>query len=730
MGGIKIKQHDITDCGAACLASISAHYRLRIPIAKIRQYAGTGKNGTNVMGLLEAAEKLGFEAKGVRGDKESLARIPKPAIAHLCLANKLHHFVVIYRVSAKGITIMDPGTGKMSTWGTEAFQREWTGILVIMLPGENFKPGSETVSRWIRFWELIRPHRFMLFQSLIGSVFYTLLGFAISVYLQKITDHVWVNGDYRLLNLLSLLMLFLLLVRMVLSILKDIFLLRVGQEIDGRLIMGYYRHLLKLPQRFFDTMRVGEIVSRVNDAVKIRVFISNTSLSLSVNFFIVLFSFLILFTYYWKLGVIMLAAVPMYLLVYLITDRLNKRTERKIMEYSADLESQLVESLQTMSTIKQFGLEDLASVKTESRFVPLLRTGYSSSLNQVLSANTTQGISGFFTIALLWLGSYYVLRQEITPGELLSFYAIIGYFTTPVATLVSSNKIIQNALIAADRLFEIIDLDQEDSGSQNVLQPGLDGDIRFHKVSFRYGSGPYVLRDLDLIFRRGEITAVVGESGTGKSTLAHILQKLYPLDKGRVFFGELELGYIPNQSLRKAVAIVPQKMHLFNGTILENIALGEVQPNMAKVLNICKDLGLLAYIESLPNGFHTPVGENGTALSGGQKQRIAIARALYLEPGILVLDEAVSSLDSLSEKLVMDTLFSLRKSGVTIVLISHRLSAMLHADRIVVLGKEGVLEEGTHKDLLSKRSHYFNFWNHQSPFGLDHKGFDANSQML
>lgn len=713
--GIRIKQHDITDCGAACLASVSAFYRLHLPLSKIRQFAHTDQTGTNILGLLEAAQKLGFDAKGVRGNRESLFQIPKPSIVHIIVKNTLQHYVVLYKITRSKVKIMDPGSGEMVTRTLDDFMKEWTGVLVILLPGENFVPGNEKVSLLRRFWFLLRPHKYTLIQALIGSVFYTLLGFTTSIYIQKITDHVLVNGNLKLLNIMSAFMILLLMLQMCLSVFKDVFLIRTGQEIDARLILGYYRHLLKLPQQFFDSMRVGEIISRINDAVKIRMFINNTSLSFMVNFFIVLFSFSIMFAYYWKLGMLMLCLIPIYALVYFLTNYFNKKTERKIMESSADLESQLVESLNSMSTVKQFGLEDLAHEKTEIRFIKLLRSGYQSSVNHVFSQASTQSVSGLFTILLLWTGSYYVLARELTPGELLSFYVIAGYFTSPVSGLISSNKSIQNALIAADRLFEIMDIERETSINRYPL-PKIDpGDICFKNITFGYGARKTIFREFNLSLKHGEISAITGESGSGKSTLMRLLQQVYALKRGSIFLGRHNLAYIEKKSLKDLISVVPQKIDLFAGTVTENIAVGCSKVDMEKLLDLCKMLGMLHFIEKLPHGFNTPLGENGTTLSGGQKQRIAIARALYRDPAILILDEATSSLDSRAETYVQSAISNFKEKGHTVILISHRLSSLVQADRIFYLNHGKVVEKGPHRQLIQQNGPYQKLWNKQFP---------------
>jgi ATP-binding cassette subfamily B protein len=715
MAKTTIKQHDITDCGAACLASIAAHYDLQIPIARIRQYAGTDKKGTNVLGLIEAAQKLGFEAKGVRGDFESLFKIPKPAIAHIVVKERLHHYVVIYEASKTHITIIDPGNGKILKKTHEEFTKEWTGVLVLLMPQDSFVAGNEKVSIYKRFWFLLKPHKFVLTQALIGAVVYTLLGFSTSIYIQKLTDFVLVGGNTRLLNLLGLIMLCLLILQVIIGVFKDVFLIKTGQQIDARLILGYYKHLLKLPQPFFDTMRVGEIISRINDAVKIRAFINGVSLSLTVNFLILIFSFGLMFFYYWKLALIMLLVIPLYAIIYFITNKLNKKTERAIMERSADLESQLVESLNAVGTIKRFGLESFANIKTETRFISLLNIGYKSALNSVFSGSSSNFIAQLFTIILLWTGSYFVIEREITAGELMSFYAIIGYFTGPVSSLIGANRQIQNALIAADRLFEIMDLEREESENKIVLSHEKLGDITFKNVRFRYGTRVEVFRDFNLTIPKGRITAIVGESGSGKSTLMSLLQNIYSIQEGRISIGDLDLKYIDTESLRELVSVVPQKIDLFAGNVIENIAVGEFVPNMEKIIEICKSIGILEFIETLPNGFGTYLGENGASLSGGQKQRIAIARALYKEPEILVLDEATSSLDSKSENYIQKTINTLREKEKTIIIIAHRLSTVINADLIVVLDKGSVLEQGTHKELYSKKEHYFDLWQQQMP---------------
>lgn len=713
--GINVIQHDITDCGAACMASVCAHYGLLFPISRIRQYAFTDEKGTNVLGLIEAANKLGFSAKGVRAHYEALHKmVPKPAIAHVVLKNGLEHFVVIYKVTEKQVTYMDPADGRMHKKNSEAFCEEWSGVLVMLEPEASFQKGNQKKSNFRQFISLLMPHKSMLLQALFGALVFSILGLSTSIYVGKITDYVLIDNNVNLLNLMGVIMIVILLVRTFIGSMKSILALKTGQRIDAALILGYYKHLLTLPQQFFDTMRVGEIISRVNDAVKIREFINNVSLELVVNVMILFFSFCVMCIYSWELALVTMCSIPLFLIIYWLFNQLNRKYQRGIMESAADLESQLVESINAISTMKRFGVEEYANLKTESRFVHLLRNTYRSIYGYILAEGSIQFVSTGITIAVLWIGSLLVIKQELTPGSLIVFYSLIGYVLSPISSLITSNKDIQDALIAADRLFQIMDLEREEDGSPKFeLESDMMGDISFENVNFRYGSRKQVFESLNLKIAQGKTTAIIGGSGSGKTTLVSILQHIYPIESGRVRIGSYDVAQISNESLRRRIGTVPQQIELFAGTIIENIALGELQPDIKRIVALVEQLGLSDFIEGLPKGYMTYVGEHGMSLSGGERQRIAIARALYKEPDILIFDEATSSLDSISERYVKETLTMLAKQGKTIIVIAHRLSTVKSADCIVVLENGIVTETGTHEELYKSNGLYSKLWNEQ-----------------
>jgi ATP-binding cassette subfamily B protein len=705
--GICVKQRDITDCGAACLVSIAAFYKLHYPVSKIRQYAGTDQRGTNVLGIIEASAKLGLVARGARGKAESLDKIPLPAILHVTVDN-LNHYVVAYKVSKQRIIVMDPAEGRMIRYKKNEFLVNWSGVVILMEPGDAFQTGNKVESNLNRFMKLVAPHRSVMLQAVIGAVVYTILGLATSIYVQKIVDHVLVDGNTRLLNLLSVVMIIFLVFQLIIGNTKSILAIQTGQRIDAKLILGYYKHILRLPQQFFDTMRVGEIISRINDAVKIRNFVNETAISLVVNIMIIVFSVTLMFFYYWKLALIMLTIIPVYFVIYLCSDYFSNRQQRLLMEDSAALETQLVESLNAAGTLKKFSIEAYASAQTENRFMQLLRSIYRAAITNLYVSGFSEITTRLYTIVLLWAGSYYVIERELSPGELLSFYALIGYLTTPASALVGANRSIRDALIAADRLYEIIDLDHEQHRELDLAF--IAGDIKFQNACFRYGTRTAVFESLDLNIRIGTKTAIVGESGSGKSTIAALLLKLYELQSGNIFIGSHNISHINARNLRNHISVVPQQIELFAGTIIENIALGCPTPDLEKLIFICQVTGLHEFIQQLPMHYHSVLSEQGVNLSGGQRQKLAIARALYRDPEILILDEATSSLDAESEQQVQRAFDWFMSQNKTLIIIAHRLSTIRNCDEILVLLKGKLAESGTHDQLITNNGYYRALW--------------------
>lgn len=406
-------------------------------------------------------------------------------------------------------------------------------------------------------------------------------------------------------------------------------------------------------------------------------------------------------------------SIPIYAIIYFIADKLNQKIERSVMEDTASVESQLFESLDGVKTIKQFGIEEYANRKTEKCFVKLLYSVYDSIKTSVFSDLSSDFVSRLFTVILIWSGCYFVVGGDMTIGEVMSFYTLVGYFTAPVSSLITANQSVREAVVAADRLYEYMDVDRGEDVGNVTLSHDSVGDIVFENVEFTYSSGRQIFTDFNIRFSKSKMSAIVGESGSGKTTLINLLQNLYPISSGKILIGDTPLNQLSNKSLRSVVSVVPQQVTLFSGNVVENIALGELEPDVERIEGIVKQLGLVDFIKNLPDGYETQIGEDGAMLSGGQKQRLAIARVLYKNPEIIIFDEATSSLDSISEKYVHDTLQELRNQGKTIIVIAHRLSTIRWADEIFVLENGKLVEQGNFSDLMALNGKFSDLWNLQ-----------------
>jgi ATP-binding cassette, subfamily C, bacteriocin exporter len=688
-----VKQRDHYDCGVACLAAVASHYDMRLSVAQIRQLTGTDQNGTSIFGLVQASKQLGFIARAVKAQTEELSGIAFPAIAHVVLEGKRFHYVAVLKIKKSRVTVMDPATGRFSRYPIHQFQQMWTGVLVLMAPGTSFQPSDQRSSRFAWYLQLLRPHRSTLVQTLFGAILGTLLALTGSFYIQKVVDSVIVESNSQLLNLLSIAMLVALAFQVVINIGQNLLLTRSGQSIDLTLILSYYRHLFTLPQTFFDGMRVGEMISRINDAVKIRAFLNQQGSNLIISVFTLVLAVFAMFLFSWRLALLSLAFLALYSILFRIAVLGNRLFSRRIMEQSADFDAQIVESLEMASTLRRFDRQWVAEMKTESLLVKLLSSTYSSGLYGIAVNSVGSIIVQGFTIGLLWIGASSVIQAQMTPGQLVSCFALTGYLTGPANNLLSIIVSALEAQVAADRLFEILDLESEkNAGTIDIGEIGTL-EICLQNVSFAYPARPPIFQKVDARFLPSQITLIRGESGSGKSSILALLQRFYLPSEGRIFFGQYEIGYLRSSSLRTQVAVVPQKTDLMSGTVIENITLGEFEPDMRNVLAICTKLGMLDFIQSLPEGFETRLAENGRNLSGGQRQRLAIARALYADAPVYLFDEPMAALDEFSGQRFLNVLQELRGLGKIVVLVSHDRRLISFADRVYTVADGTITSE-------------------------------------
>lgn len=712
-----IKQHDIKDCGAACIATISKQYGLKIPISKIREIAGTDKQGTSAYGLIKAAEHLGFTAKGIKiiKNEEIFTEFPLPAIAHVIIDGTLLHYIVIHKITKKEILIADPAKGIVK-YKPEDFYKIWTGILIIMVPNTEFKRGDETKGLFLRFFMLIKPQKKLLINIFFSSIILTLLGILGSFYFQFLVDDILKYNLEKMLHIISIGFIILSIFSVLLNAFRIHLIMYLAQRIDIPLMLGYYNHVIELPMNFFGTRQVGEIVSRFNDAAKIREAISNAVLTMMIDVLMVVIGGCVLFKQNQLLFRITIIPVVLYSAIVFLFNKPIKNINRVTMEDNAKVTSYLVESLNGIETIKSFNAERKVNLETEKRFVKLIKSTFKDGWINNIESSLKEGIKLIFGIVILWIGAYEVIHGSLTIGQVLAFNALLAYFLTPIENLINLQPEIQTAIVAADRLSEILDLEVEKSkDEQSKIKPAtLKGNIEFKNISFRYGTRQLILKDLNLSINQGEKIALVGESGSGKTTIVKLIMNFYECEKGELLINGYNIKDINLEALREKIAYISQDIFLFSGTIKENLSLGGDNIDLENIVEACKKAKIHDFINSLPLRYNTLIEENGENLSGGQKQRLAIARAILKKPDIIIMDEATSSLDSTTEKAIERTMYEFSKD-ITTIIIAHRLSTIMKCDKIYVMDKGKILESGSHKELINNHKIYYNLWKDQLP---------------
>lgn len=721
-----VKQHDITDCGAACLATIAKQNGYKIPISKIREIAGTDKQGTNAFEMVKAAEQLGFSAKAVKGDQKAFfSEFPLPCIAHVIVNGNLMHYVVVHKITKKQIIIADPGRGIVKLTPKEFFGKatspgkppeyQWTGVLIFLVKSESFVKGNETKGLFQRFFHLLLPQKNLLLHIFMASLVYTILGIAGAFYYKALMDDILPDGLIRTLTTLSVGVIFLNIFKVILDAIRSHLLLYLSQKLDIALLLGYYRHILELPMNFFGSRKVGEIVSRFNDASNVRDAISGATLTIMIDTLMAVGGAIVLYIQNAKMFGIAVILVVLYAAIVLGFRKSYDKWNRNQMEDNAQLTSYLVESLNGMQTVKAFNAERKANYETESRFVKLLKSVFRLSFIGNMQNALKVFVELVGGIVILWVGGVDVIHGSLTMGQLITFQSLLVYFLDPVKNLINLQPQMQTAVVAADRLGEILDLEAEKGESERrKLHPeSIAGDIELKNIDFRYGTRKLVLEDVSLTIRKGEKVAFVGESGSGKTTLAKLLLHLYQAESGEILINGNNIEDIRIETLRERIAYIPQETFLFSGSIYENLTLGIDYPVMEDVVDAAKKAQAHGFINEMPLRYETRLEENGANLSGGQRQRLAIARAMLKKPDVLILDEATSNLDAVTERALDDTIREFSKD-MTTIFIAHRLSTIKNCDRIYIMDKGRIIESGTHEELKKLGGKYAGLVRHQS----------------
>ena len=723
-----IKQTDPKDCGPVCMAMISNYYGYSVSVTRLREYGGTDLQGTNIAGLMKIAEKLGFNARGVRAeDPSALYEIPTPSIAHVITKDGFAHFVIIEEVRNNMVTVVDPAKGRR-TEKIEEFCQYWTGVLVLIEKNKYFRKGDESIKFLPMMLSVLKPNKNLIIAIFIASLFLNLFGFLGTFYFKFLVDDIVPNQLLTSLHTISLGILFMYVLQNVLTFARNHLILYFGMRTDISLMLGYYKHVLSLPMNFFETRKVGEVLSRFMDASKIRDAIASAAVTSLIDIVMIIVGSIILYIQNSTLFLITLLTIPIYIsLAYAFSKPYNRYNEEQ-MESNAKLNSYLVESISGIQTIRAYQAEDEIFVKAESYFIKLMKKIFKLGMY----TNAQSSIKGFLDLAvslfILWIGSTYVIRGEMTLGDLLTFNALVIYFLGPIERFIELQPKIQSATIATKRLGEILELKSESEAQTGTNRyqctvphyPLYCVHSEMKDVSFGYGNRGNVLENINIKFYPGQHIAFVGESGSGKSTLAKLLVRFYQPDEGEIKIDSHRIEAIKDEYLRSRISYVTQDTFFFSGTILENLLYGvDFVDSMEDVVKACEYAEIHEFIEGLPQKYETVLEENGKNLSGGQLQRLSIAKALLKKPSILILDEATSALDSITEQKIIKRLKTIdfetgfKDEKPTIIMIAHRLSTIKHADQIFVLKDKKIVETGKHEELICNEGEYYELWKNQ-----------------
>ncbi|MBV4416978.1 peptidase domain-containing ABC transporter [Clostridium tyrobutyricum] len=740
---IVIKQHDIRDCGAACLSMICSYYGLKLPIARYRELIKIDNNGANIYGIIDGAKQLGLNSEALEGTKDDFLsgifnkEFKLPVIARVTVDNYLEHFIVVYNILKNKIIVSDPAKG-LKKYSYEEFFKIWTGHVITFEKTKQFKKQNKKRESLKKYYNLISKQSNLLIYVFIISLVITLFTLFSTIVFQYIIDDIvpstfntvqqlqqkttnskdfitiiksllpWAFTSLSKICLTIIIVYFL---RACLQFIRGYILAKISKKVDISLTLEYYNHTIDLPINFFGTRKAGEIMSRFADVSHIRDAISNATLTLFLDSSLVILCGIILFIQNHILFGITVGIICMYALITILFKKPIKNINRSIMEENAQVTSYLKETIDGIETVKSFNAQYIVKNETKFRFLKFANKNFKGSIIYTLQDSIVLFITSIGTIILLWVGTNLVLRGILTIGTLITFYSILAFLLDPVKNLCELQPTLQTAIVAADRLNDILELNIEEDNKIIKKNNKLFNEIiEFRDVNFRYGNRNLVLNNVNLKIKLGEKIALVGESGCGKTTLAKLLMGFYDIENGEILFDYININNFSKKNLRSKISYISQDVFLFSDTIKNNLLFGNEDAKEEDITNACKLSLVDKFVENLPFGYNTMLQENGENLSGGQKQRISIARALLSKPDILVVDEATSNLDVITEqsiKKVFDTL------NITCIMIAHRLSTIKDCNNIFVMNNGHIVENGTHEQLLKLNGLYKQYWTEQ-----------------
>lgn len=706
-----IQQQSAADCGVTCLAMIAQYWSKRPSINILRELADVGLTGSSLKQLAKAAESLGFQARPVRASLDALMPQTTPWIAHW----QGNHYVVVYKTTPRQFVIADPALGKR-TLSLREFQAQWSGFALLLEPTGSLQSFHETQpGTFSQLIGLLKSYRVLIFQIVLASLLIQVFSLFTPLFTQVILDRVVVQRSFLTLHVFALGLVFFGIWRVGLTAVRQYLLDFLSNRLDLTLMSGFVSHALSLPLKFFSARHVGDITTRVQESQKLQRFLTRQVIIAWLDASMAFVYVGLMFYYNWKLALLVIGLIPPIVILTIVATPMLRNVSREVFNDTARENSALVEMITGIATVKAIAVEREMRWRWEDYLTSMLN----SRLSGQKLANNLQFLSGLIntlgSTALLWYGANLVIQDQLTIGQFVAFNMLIGQVINPILSVVHLWDEYQEAVISVERLNDVLSTQPEAHPQQPMMaMPPLRGEVCFEQVTFRYLADQErnTLENISFSVTPGQTVALVGRSGSGKTTFVNLLQGLYHPDRGRISVDGHDICHVSPQALRSQLGVVPQECFLFSGTILENITLHRTGCSLEDVIEVARLAEAHSFIQALPLGYHTHVGERGTTLSGGQRQRIAIARALLGNPRILILDEATSSLDTESERRFQQNLHQFSRDRTTFI-IAHRLSTVRHADHILVLERGILAEQGTHEQLIEQQGLYYHLAHQQ-----------------
>ena len=702
-------QLDRSDCGVACLLSIIKFYKGNYSLEKLRELSGTTAQGTTMLGLYEVANSLGFDAEGFNISTDILKESGEPCILQIKTKNNSDHYVICYQYHKEnGFIIGDPALGVKYISEKHLDQLWQSKNCLFLSPNSKFATQKETEKIKIKYFiNLLKDDFKLLIISIIIGIFVATLGMTLSIFSQKLIDDILPSNNIKKLISGIILLFILLSARVGLSILMQRFLIQQSKDFNNRINNTFFSSLLQLPELFFNTRKIGELIARLNDTQRIQNVIKSLSSSLVIDMLVAIISLVILFGYSWQLGIILLLSIPIYFYIIYRNNKNIIQSQMDAMQNYALTESNFINTIQGISTIKDNNRQLVFDKLNQNIFSNFQEKIFN--LGKInISLSWQSGLASvIFVIGILIYTSIQVFDNEIKIGELMAILGIIGTLLPSITNLALISIPINEAKIAFNRMHEFASMEKE---NEKGLEISEINKISVQNLSFRFPGRSLIFHDLNIEIEKGKFIAIVGESGSGKSTLGQILKRSYPFENGNIIVNnKYNLHEIGLKNYRNLLGVVPQEIAIFNGNILDNILLGS-SDTLENILEFIRKYGFEFYFSQLPQGLMTIVGEEGINLSGGQKQLIALARALYKKPQFLILDEATSAMDRNTENFTMQLLQKI-KPNCAILFISHRLNKLKNiADTIYILENRTTSTFGTHEELMKFSNFYSDYW--------------------